>query len=115
MELTVNLLITLLVEIPIIGFFFKRKKRKSAYLVCLFVNFVTWPIYHIIRLKTDINPDLAMIGAVILEGVGYWFFLNCNWKKATLLTLVANAASFILNKLVHIEPDLFHHKLNIIK
>lgn len=56
-----------------------------------------------------------MIGAVTLEGVGYWFFLNCNWKKATLLTLVANAASFILNKLIHFEPDLFHHKLNIIK
>lgn len=84
-------------------------------MVCLFVNFVTWPLYHIIRLKTDINPDFTMIAVVILEGLGYWFFLNCSWKKATIIALVANAASFILNKLIHFEPEVIQHKIDIIR
>jgi hypothetical protein len=115
MELTFNLLLTLLIEIPMVGFFFKKRKRRSAYLACLFVNFVSWPLFHIIRLNTSWDITLVTIVLVALEGLGYWFILNVNWKKASLITLAANAASFIITKLVHVEPDMFQKKIDIVR
>jgi phosphatidylinositol kinase/protein kinase (PI-3 family) len=115
MELTFNLLLTLLLEIPIVGFFFKKRKRRTAYLVCLFVNLVTWPIINIIRLKTEWDLNLVEIAVVIAEGFGYWFILNCGWKKATIITIVSNIVSFVLVKLVHFEPDILPKKIDIIR
>ena len=115
MELTFSLFVTLLLEIPIVGFFFKKRKRRSAYLVCLFVNIVTWPIINIIRLNTDWDLNLVEIFVVIAEGLGYWFILNCGWKKATLITLTSNLVSFIVIKMVHFEPDILPEKIDIIK
>jgi hypothetical protein len=115
MELTFSLLLTLILELPIVGFFFKARKRRPAYLACLFVNLVTWPIINIIRLKTDWDLNMVEIFVVIAEGLGYWFILNCGWKKAILVTLVSNAISFIVLKLVHFEPDMLPKKIDIIR
>ncbi len=114
MDLLFNFLLTILVELPIVGFFFKKRKRKAAWLVCLLANLVTWPIVNIIRLNTDWNLEIVEIGVVILEGAAYWFFLGRNWTKAISITILANAASFLLTKFVHIGPDFFQKKSNII-
>ena len=113
MELAFNLLLTILVELPIIGFFFRSRKRKSALVVGLLVNLVTWPLVNIIRLNTDWNPDLVEIGVVVLEGSAYWFFLGRNITKALLITVLANGASYLITKSVHIGPDFFQKKVNV--
>ncbi len=115
MVLAFNLLLILLVELPIVGFFFRKRKRKLALVAGLFVNIITWPLVNIIRLNTDWNLNMVEIGVVIFEGVAYWLLLGRNWKKAILITLLANAASFIVTKSVHITPDFFQTKTNIIR
>jgi len=115
MDLAFNLLLTILVELPIVGFFFSKRKRRSALMVCLFVNVVTWPVVNIIRLSTDWDLNLVEIGVVVLEGIAYWFFLGRNWTKAALIAILANTASFLVTKFVHIGPDFFQKKTNIIR
>lgn len=114
MDLAFNLLLTLLLEIPIVGFFFRRKKRKNAYLVAFLVNVITWPIVNVIRLNTDINLDVVEIGVVIFEGLAYWIFLEGGWKKAFMISIVANLVSFVVTKFVYISPDFFQKKPDII-
>jgi hypothetical protein len=105
MDLAFNLLLTLLIELPIVAFFFRSKKRKQAITVALFINIVTWPLVNIIRLNTDWNLNIVEIGVVIVEGVGYWLFLGRHIKKSVIITVLANAASFIALKFIHYAPD----------
>ena len=113
MHLAFNLLLTLLVELPIISFFFVKRKRKPALMVGLFVNLLTWPLVNIIRLNTDWNLDIVQIAVVIVEGAGYWLFLGHNLKKAAMIAVIANAVSFVITKFVQIPPDFFQKKVDI--
>ncbi len=115
MDLAFNLLLTLLLEIPIVAFFFRKRKRKSVMGVALFLNLVTWPLVNIIRFNTNWNLEIVEIVVVTLEGVGYWLIIKCSWKKAALISLIANAVSFIVTKLVHIDPEFFQKKVTIIR
>jgi hypothetical protein len=115
MELTFSLLLTLILELPVAGFFFKKNKRRTVYLVCLFVNLVTWPLINIIRLKTDLDLNMVQLFAVIAEGVGYWLILRCDWKKAVLVTVASNVLSFAVIRMVHFEPDILPKKIEIIR
>ena len=111
-KLTFNLLIILLVELPIVAYFFRRKKRPSALTVAFLVNIVSWVIGTIIWFKNpDVNMLYVRIGTSILETVVYWFFLGRNWKKAILMALIANAASFAVSQFVYL-PDSFFQKSN---
>lgn len=116
MELTFDLLLTLLVEIPIIAFFFKRRKRQPAVIVGLIVNIATWPIFHYFRFK---YPDLDIIwikaGIAVIEAAAYWYFLGRNWKKAILISLVANGASFLVTSYIKFPADAFMRKPNMIR
>ena len=55
MDLALDLLLTLLLELPIIALFFKRKKRPSALLNALMINLVSWPVAHILKINTNLN------------------------------------------------------------
>lgn len=115
MELAFNLLLTILVELPIIGFFFRSKKRKTALTVGFLVNIITWPIVNIIRLNTEWDLNWVQVGVVVFEGIAYWLLLGRNWKKATILTIVANTASFIITKYVYLSPEFFQKKTEYIR
>jgi hypothetical protein len=114
MDLAINLLLIMLTELPIIGFFFRKRKRRFALGVGFFANIITWPIVNIIRLNTDWNLNMVAIGVVIAEGIAYYFLLGRNMKKAILITLIANGVSFFVLKYVPINPDSFQKKTDII-
>ncbi|HMO61494.1 MAG TPA: hypothetical protein PKC39_14730 [Ferruginibacter sp.] len=113
MELAFNLLITVLLELPIVGFFFRRKKRKNAYLIALLANIITWPVVNIIKLNSDFNLDIVAVGVVAAEAFIYYYFLDTGWKKALLISFFANLLSYIVTKFVHISPDYFQKKQEI--
>lgn len=116
MELTFDLLLTLLVELPIIAFFFKRRKRQAALIVGLIVNLATWPIFHYFRFKyPDLNVIWIKAGITVIEAVAYWYFLGRNWKKAILLSLVANGASLLVTSFIKYPSDIFLKKPNMIR
>ena len=114
MELAFNLLLTILLELPIVGFFFKRKKRGNALLICFVVNIITWPLVNVIRLSTDWNMNIVEIGVVVTEAVAYSFLLQCGWRKGFLMSVAANTVSFLVTKFVYLTPDFFQNKSNLI-
>ena len=114
MDLAFNLLLTLLLELPVIGFFFRRKKRNSALIAGLIVNIITWPLVNIVRLNTDWNLNIVEIGVVVIEALAFWFILEIGWRKAFLMSVIANTISFIVTKFVYIGPDFFQKKSEII-
>ncbi len=116
MELTFSLLLTILLELPIIAFFFRKQKRKYALTIGFFTNIITWSLANIIRFNfQDWNQDYVMIGVVILEGFAYWLFLGRNIKKAVLITIVANAVSYTALKFVHFGPDILQKNTDLIR
>jgi len=115
MELAFNLLLTLLLELPIVSFFFRKRKRKNAMMVALFLNAITWPMVNIIRLNTNWNLDVVEIFVVLLEGIGYWVILGIGWKKSFLISLIANLVSFIATKFIYIKPEFFQKNIDIIR
>jgi hypothetical protein len=115
MELAFNLLLTILLELPIVGFFFRKRKRKAALIVALFLNVITWPLVNIIRLNTSWNLDIVEIFVVLLEGAGYWMVLSIGWKKGFFISLIANIASFVITKFVYLKPEFFQKNIDIIR
>jgi hypothetical protein len=115
MDLAFNLLLVILIELPIIGFFFSKRRRKFAYMVGFFVNLITWPIVNIIRLNTSWDLNWVQVGVVLFEGLAFWLLLGRNFKKAFLIGIIANLASFLITKVVYLPPDFFQKKTNIIR
>jgi hypothetical protein len=113
MGLAFDLLLTLLIELPIIALFFKRRKRPVALMYGLLVNLISWTIAHILKISTDINIYLIEITVVIGEGIGLWLLTECGWKKGFLMSIIANSISFLATSLIHFDPDALQNKSNI--
>lgn len=114
MGLAFDLLLTILIELPIFALFFKRKKRPVVLKFGLLVNLISWPIAHILKISTEINVNLIEILVATGEGAGLWFLTECSWKKAFMMSLVANGVSFLATSLIHFDPELFQDKQHII-
>jgi len=114
MGLAFDLLLTILIELPIIALFFKRKKRPTALMYGLLVNLISWPIAHILKISTDINMGIIEIAVVTGEGIGLWLLTDCGWKKGFTMSVVANCISFMATRLIHFDADIFQNKDNII-
>ncbi|MEO5889882.1 MAG: hypothetical protein ABIQ31_06485 [Ferruginibacter sp.] len=96
---------------PIIALFFKRKKRQAATMMALLINIISWAIAHIIFFSTDINMNYVAVGLAIGEAVAFHKFLECNWKKAIIMSLIVNSLSFLATQ--HIPVDMFQPKPEI--
>jgi hypothetical protein len=115
-QLTFHLLLTLLIKLPIIGFFFGKKKRQPAVLTALMINLVSWIIGTMIWLKNpDVNQLYVRIGTSVLEAIAYWFFLGRNWKKAILMAAVTNLLSYIATQYITLPEGFFQKKSNMIR
>ena len=96
-------LVTLLIELPIVLLFF-RKKWKFALLIGFLLNLFTWPLLHILLFYTGININILELGIAITESTGFYLLMQCSWKKALALGFLANAISYgvgiLLNQLI---------------
>lgn len=113
MSLALNFLLTILIELPIIALFFKRKKRQAAVLMALLINVISWSVAHIIFFSTDFNIYYAAIGLAIGEAIAFHKFLECTWKKAIIMSLIVNSLSFLATQ--YIPIDIFQSKPEGIK
>lgn len=108
MVLAFNFLLTILIELPIIALFFKRKKRQAALGMAFLINIISWSITHIIFFTFDINMYYVAIVLAIGEAIAFHFLLPCNWKKAFVISLIVNSLSF---SATHAIPsDIFQSK-----
>jgi hypothetical protein len=103
MGLALNFLLTILIELPIIALFFKRKKRQAAVLMALLINVISWSVSYIIFFSTDINMYYVATGLAIGEAIAFHKFLECSWKKAIIMSLIVNSLSFFATQLIPID------------
>lgn len=115
MGLAINFLLTLLIELPILVLFFKRKKRKAAVLMAVLINIVSWSIAHIIFFSSDLPVYYVAIGLAVGEAVAFILLLECGWKRAITLSLLANSLSFSISQLVPVDMALFDQKQEILQ
>jgi len=108
MLLAFNFLIIILIELPIISLFFKRKKRQAALGMALLINIVSWSLTHIIFFSFDINMYYVAFVLAIGEAIAFHFLLPCSWKKAFIISLIVNSLSFSIT--YAIPADLFQPK-----
>lgn len=118
MDLALNFLLVLLLEIPLVGFFFRRKTRKKAYMAAFLINIVTWPLVQILFLNTNfyykgkfLNPIVDIL-VFAIELLFYGFYLKISLRKAILVALAANLLSNTANYFIKIPPDFFQKKSN---
>ncbi len=114
MVIALDILLTLLLELPLIALFFKKKKRWAAVMYGFFIILVTWPIVHIIKMSTEISSNVIEVGVVIAEGLTLWILTNCGWKKGFLISIVINCSSFFIMKTITLDPDMLQNKPNIV-
>ena len=110
MGLALNLLLTILIELTILALFFKIKKRQAAIMMAILINVISWSVAHMIIFSTDINIYYVAIGLAIGEAIAFHQLLECNWKKAIILSLIVNSLSFFIIQLIPIDMDLFPSK-----
>lgn len=129
LQLTFNLLLMLAVKLPIIAFFFRRKRRVPAVTVALVINLITWILSTIVWLKMaetavpvagetrvfDSTQLYIRIGICIVEAIAYWFFLGRNLKRAILLSFVSNIAIYFAAQFITLPENFFQKKDNIIR
>ena len=114
MELAFDLLLTLLIELPVIALFFKRKKRPIALMYGILVNLISWLIAHILKISTDINIVIIEVVVIVGEAIGLWLLTGCGWKKGFIMSLIANSLSFLATYYIRLDAGLFQDKNNII-
>ena len=112
MRLTLDFLLTLLIEVPVIAFFFIRKERERAMLLALIINFISWPIMQTVIFITDFDfinySNKALLAGTffIFEAIAYQYFLETSFKKSFLMAFFANLLSFGMGLLLQY---LFRH------
>ena len=109
MGLALNFLLTILVELPLIILFFKRKKRQSILGTSFLINVVSWSAAHVILLTTDIDPYYVIGGIVVSEALAFSILLERNWKKGILISVIVNTLSFFITQLLPGDELLKQH------
>ena len=103
MGLAFDILLTLLIELPIFILFYKKRKRPMALMYGALVNLISWPLMHILKSSTEINVYVIDIAVVVGEGIGLWLLTECGWKKAFIMSAIANTLSFIITNLINYD------------
>ncbi|MCW3090664.1 MAG: hypothetical protein JWP81_1733 [Ferruginibacter sp.] len=110
MGLAFNFLLTILIELPIIALFFKRKKRQHALLMALLINIISWSVSHVIFFSVDVNMLYVAIALAAGEAIAFHKLLDCKWIKAILMSLIVNSLSFFITHLIPGDLDIFPSK-----
>ncbi|HRE36918.1 MAG TPA: hypothetical protein PK092_00645 [Chitinophagaceae bacterium] len=92
--------LTLVIEYPVI-FFFYKKQWKELILPFLLLNLFTWPLLHFFLLTTDISLPVLELGVVIAEMTGYKFLMKSCWKKSFAAAFAANGVSYGAGMLIN--------------
>ncbi|MEO6548872.1 MAG: hypothetical protein ABIN94_12775 [Ferruginibacter sp.] len=110
MGLAINFLLTILIELPIIGLFFKRKKRQQALLMALLINIISWAAAHVIFFSVDVNMFYVAVVLAAGEAIAFHMLLDCRWVKAIVMSLIVNSLSYFIIHLIPGDLDFFQSR-----
>ncbi len=93
-------LLTLLIELPLVWWFF-RDRGKEALLIGFLLNLFTWPLLHVFIYLTRLPVNVLEAGVAVTEAIGYRIFMGCSWKKAFAVSFLANGISYGIGVLIN--------------
>ena len=93
MPLYFYLMLTLLIELPIVVVYFRRQ-WKLALIIGFFLNLLTWPLLHLLLIETNIKIYILEILVAIVEAAGYLIFMKCTRSQAIILSFIVNGMSY---------------------
>lgn len=104
-SLVKSFVLTLIIEYIIIKLLFIRKK---VFIPVLLVNMITNPlvvyIYNIMSLYSFAYKDVILVFlellVVIVEGYVYKYLLEIKWKRALIISFIANVVAYIVGLLI---------------
>ena|SRR5918993_4076999 len=103
MKLALHFLLIILVELPILILFFKRKKRQHAIYMALLINIISWSVAHVIFFSTEVNLYYIQLLVIVGEAVAFNRVLECSWKKAFTMSILVNLLSFLVTQWVPLD------------
>ena len=93
--------LTLVIEFPVVLFFYRRQ-WKEILAPFLLLNLFTWPLLHFLLLHTDFSLPVMELGVALAEMTGYKFLMNSNWRKSFIVSFVANGISYGAGVLINL-------------
>lgn len=103
MKLALHFLLIILVELPILVLFFKRKKRQHAIYMALLINIISWSVAHVIFFSTEVNLYYIQLLVIVGEAIAFNKVLECSWKKAFTMSILVNILSFLVTQWVPLD------------
>jgi hypothetical protein len=95
-------LITILSEVFIILLIQKPRNFWNWILTIIFINSFTHPVVMYFLHVKNSSYFLAELGVFIIESILYKIILKLNWKKAILLSGIANIFSILLGLIIRL-------------
>ena len=86
-------LLTLVLEYPVILFFYKKQWKEVA-IPFLLLNLFTWPLLHFLLLTTHISLPVMELGVALAEMTGYKLLMRSSWRKSFAAAFIANGLSY---------------------
>ena len=109
MKLALDFFLLILVELPILVLFFKRKKRQNAVYMGLLINIISWSVAHVIFFSTEVNIYYIQGLIIIGEAIAFNKLLEVTWKKAIIMSLLLNTLSYLVSQLIPLD-DLINSR-----
>ena len=94
-------LLTVILELPIFLYFWKKEGYGQAILFCLLLNGFTNPILNTILMSSNASVWLLELGVFIVEAFAAWLIFRPKVSKAVLFSILANGFSFGMGLLFH--------------
>lgn len=93
-------LLTLVIELPVVVYFFKMDWR-NALVPFFLINLFTWPLLHFLLISSTIDINILETGVAITESIGYRLLTNNSWKRCLLTGVIANGLSYGIGILIN--------------
>lgn len=83
----------------IIYLFFIKEKKKEIFCYCFLINLFTWPLanlfFDFIKLFLVVELSVFIVEFILIK-----YLFNINWKRAVIISLIANLVTALLSFLV---------------
>ncbi len=108
-KFVLSLILTLVIEVPVVLILIKlfalKIKKSKAIFVAILATALTIPYLWFVLPKYIDYPFCVIfgeIGVFLVEALIYWKLLPASFKKALLISFIANLFSLIIGLIVHI-------------
>lgn len=100
MKIFLFFILTVLIEIPILIWLLKGK-RKNIIAIGFLLNLFTWSTLHLLYLHFNVNINLLEFAVAITEGILLQIYFKNGWPKSFYISFLANSITYLTGILIY--------------